>query len=112
MPVFNASEYLRESIDAVLSQTFTDFELVISDNASTDETESICREYAARDARIRYLRQQRNIGALRNFEFVLKEARAPHFMWVAADDLPSPNWIEHLLHNLRDGDFGVFGEYQ
>ena len=112
MPVFNGADYIRDSLDAVLGQTFTDFELVISDNASSDETESICRDYAARDPRNRYFRQERNIGALGNFEFVLNEARATYFMWVAADDLPSPNWIEHLFRNLGDSDFGVFGDYQ
>ena len=112
MPVFNGAAYLRESIESVLDQTFADFELLISDNASTDDTESICREYANRDSRIRYMRQPKNIGALANFELLLNEARGPYFMWVAADDLPAANWIEHLVRNLREGDLGVFGEYQ
>jgi glycosyltransferase involved in cell wall biosynthesis len=112
LPVFNGADYIREAIDAVLAQTYTDFELLISDNASTDDTAAICREYATRDGRIRFVRQERNLGALGNFEFVLEQARGTLFMWAAADDLISPNWIAHLVSNIRDSDFGVFGQYQ
>ena len=56
MPVYNADSFLAKSLDSILSQTFTDFELLISDNASTDRTEEICQEYASRDKRIRYFR--------------------------------------------------------
>jgi glycosyltransferase involved in cell wall biosynthesis len=62
LPVRNGEEYLEESIDSILAQTFTDFELIISDNASTDRTEAICRAYAAKDRRIRYYRNPVNIG--------------------------------------------------
>jgi len=86
MPVYNGSPFIREALDSLLNQTFTDFELIISDNASTDETESICREYAAKDPRIRYVRQPENRGALLNFRFVLDEAVGTYFMWAAADD--------------------------
>jgi glycosyltransferase involved in cell wall biosynthesis len=112
MPVFNGGEYLRDSLQAVLSQTFTDFELIVSDNASTDDTERIGREYGERDGRVRFIRHQRNIGAFGNFEFVLSEARGRYFMWAAADDLISPDWVAHLVRNFRETDFGVFGEYQ
>jgi glycosyltransferase involved in cell wall biosynthesis len=71
----------------LLGQSFTDFELIISDNASTDETEEICRRYAAKDRRIRYIRQPRNIGANPNHNFVLDEARGEYFKWAAHDDL-------------------------
>jgi cellulose synthase/poly-beta-1,6-N-acetylglucosamine synthase-like glycosyltransferase len=66
MPVYNGENYLAETVDSILAQTFADFELVISDNASTDATEAICRAYAARDRRIRYVRNPSNIGAARN----------------------------------------------
>ena len=97
MPVYNGSPFIREALDSLLNQTFTDFELIISDNASTDETESICREYAAKDPRIRYVRQPENRGALLNFQFVLDEAVGEYFMWAAADDMWSSEWIEELL---------------
>ena len=67
MPVYNGARTLRDAIDTILAQEFADFELVISDNASTDETEAICREYVAKDARVRYFRNPTNIGAIPNF---------------------------------------------
>jgi glycosyltransferase involved in cell wall biosynthesis len=67
MPVYNGEPYLTRALDALLAQSFTDFELIISDNASTDATETICREYAARDRRIRYYRCNENHGAAWNF---------------------------------------------
>ena len=87
LPVYNGQRYLAEALDALLGQSFTDFELIISDNASTDETEEICRRYAAKDPRIRYIRQPRNIGLNPNHNLVLREARGEYFKWAAHDDL-------------------------
>ncbi|MBO0827468.1 MAG: glycosyltransferase family 2 protein [Streptosporangiales bacterium] len=87
LPVHNGEEYLAESLDALLAQSFTDFELIISDNASTDGTPEICRHYAATDARVRYLRQPRNIGAAPNHNAVLHAARGELFKWASHDDL-------------------------
>ena len=87
---------MREALDALLAQTFTDFELIISDNASTDRTEEICREYAAKDRRIRYVRQETNRGATANFQYVLDEAVGEYFMWAAHDDWWDPNFIQEL----------------
>ena len=87
LPVYNGECYLAKSIDSLLGQSFTDFELIISDNASTDGTEEICRRYAAKDPRIRYVRQPRNIGAVPNHNFVLREARGEYFKWAAHDDV-------------------------
>jgi glycosyltransferase involved in cell wall biosynthesis len=101
MPVYNGEEYIHEALDSLLAQTFTDFELVISDNASIDNTEAICREYAARDPRIRYVRQTQNRGAMPNFQFVLAEARGECFMWAAADDRWDNSWIATLMPHLR-----------
>ena len=112
MPVYNGEKFIREALDSLLAQTFTDFELIISDNASTDGTEAICRKYVERDSRIRYVRQTINRGGTANFLFVLSKARGEYFMWAAADDQWSPNWIVHLLENFKITDFGVFGEYQ
>ena len=72
IPVYNGENYLAEALDSLLRQSFGDFELLISDNASTDRTQEICRAYAARDARIRYVRQDRNIGAGPNHNRVLE----------------------------------------
>lgn len=87
LPVHNGEKYLSESLDALLAQSFTDFELIISDNASTDGTREICRRYAARDPRVRYLRQPRNIGAAPNHDVVLRAARGELFKWASHDDL-------------------------
>ena len=97
MPVYNGELFIREALDSLLAQTFTDFELIISDNCSTDGTEAICREYADKDSRIRYVRQAENRGATANFKFVLDEAVGEYFMWAAADDVWDKSWIESLL---------------
>ena len=94
MPVYNGEKDLRRVLDSLCSQTFEDFDLTISDNASTDATAEICREYANEDDRIRYIRQAKNLGAAANFQYVLNEAHGPYFMWAAADDVRSPEFLE------------------
>jgi glycosyltransferase involved in cell wall biosynthesis len=109
LPVYNGEKYVREAIDSLLAQSLTDFELLISDNASTDDTRRICEAYARRDSRVRYLRQPENIGAGRNFEFVLDNARGKFFMWAAHDDAWAANWLEVLVSAIRVDDFCVRG---
>ena len=106
LPVFNGESTLREALDSLLAQTFGDFELIISDNGSTDRTPETCRSFAARDARVRYVRQPHNRGALWNFSFVLDQARGRYFMWAAADDLWAPAFIEENARVL-DAEPGV-----
>lgn len=93
MPVFNGEKYVEESIECVLSQSFGDYEFLISDNASTDRTEEICRDYAASDSRIQYFRNEKNIGAANNYNVLFERGRARYFRWMNADDL-----IEDILH--------------
>jgi len=102
MPAYNGEEYICEALDSLLSQTFTDFELIISDDDSTDDTELICRHYADSDSRIRYIRQDKNLGGVGNFKFVLKEARGEYFMFASNDDVWSINWLTNLLASLKD----------
>jgi len=97
LPTRNRCSLLCGALDSLLGQTYTNFELIISDNASTDETGNICQEYAARDSRIRYIRQKENIGAVANFKFVADAARGEYFMWATDDDLWEPNFINELL---------------
>jgi glycosyltransferase involved in cell wall biosynthesis len=103
LPVYNGQNYLREAIESVLAQTFTDFQLVISDNASTDATEAIGREYAARDHRVVYYRHPENIGCAPNFNFVFEQygRNAPYFKWQAHDDLIAPEFLERCVALLE-----------
>ena len=114
MPVFNGDKFIREALDSLLAQTFTDFELIISDNASTDRTEAICREYAARDPRVRYVPQSENRGATANFQFVLDEAVGEYFMWAATDDTRHQEFLRLALTVFEsDNDCGlVFCDYR
>jgi glycosyltransferase involved in cell wall biosynthesis len=97
MPVYNGEKYLRIAIDALLNQEFTDFELIISDNASTDATLEICREFAAKDSRIRYSRNAANIGATGNYKRVFELARGPLFTWAAHDDVHLPGFMRRCV---------------
>src|SRR6201990_1542873 len=87
LPVYNSEDYLAESLEALLGQSYEDYELIISDNASTDSTADICRSYEKRDSRIRYFRQPRNIGAAPNHNFVFEQSRSELFKWVSGDDV-------------------------
>ena len=100
MPVYNAEKFLRNRLDSLLSQTFTDFELIISDDASIDSTVKICKEYISKDKRIRYIRQEKNIGISSNFHFVLQESIGEYFFWAAQDDITLPGFIEKNLEAL------------
>jgi glycosyltransferase involved in cell wall biosynthesis len=91
--VFNGERFLAETLDSLLNQTFSDLEVVISDNASTDRTEEICRAYAARDPRVRYYRNSFNRGAAWNHNRVFELARGEFFKWSAADDLCAPEFL-------------------
>jgi glycosyltransferase involved in cell wall biosynthesis len=111
MPVYNGEKYIREALDTLLGQSFTDFELIISDNASVDSTESICREYAESDARISYVRQQSNIGAVANFLYVINQAVGTYFMWAACDDRWSSDWLEKMHEAIKEPGVGMaFGQ--
>jgi glycosyltransferase involved in cell wall biosynthesis len=103
LPVYNGGQFLQEAIESVLAQTFEDLELIVADNASTDDTEAICREFAARDPRVRYYRHDTNLGAVRNFAVVVEHARAPYFKWIAADDVVEPTFVERCVE-LLDAD--------
>jgi glycosyltransferase involved in cell wall biosynthesis len=93
IPVFNGAEYIAETLDSILCQDYTDFEVVISDNASTDATQEICESYARRDPRIRYSRLSENVGAARNYNRVFGLASGEFFKWAAHDDLLAPRFL-------------------
>ena len=94
IPVFNGEKSIRRSLDSVLSQTFLDFELIISDNASTDSTQLICQEYKRNDKRIRYIRNEKNMGGVANFKLLLDESKTEYFLWLSADDYWDSTFLE------------------
>lgn len=124
--VYNGQRYLRRALDSHLAQTFQDFELVITDNASTDDTELICKEYAESDGRIYYHRNPQNMGAMWNHNRCYELARGLYFKWSAHDDLMEPTFLErcvavldadprvvlcHTLSKVVDDDMRVLAEY-
>lgn len=100
LPVYNGEKYLASALDSLLGQTFTDFEIVISDNASSDRTPEICQEYASKDDRIRVVRQTENVGAVGNFNRVFELARGEYFKWAAYDDICAPDFIARCVEVL------------
>ncbi|MEA5514984.1 glycosyltransferase family 2 protein, partial [Nodularia sp. UHCC 0506] len=100
LPVYNGSKFIKASLDSLLAQTFADFELIISDNASTDNTEEICRDYAAQDNRIRYYRNQSNLGCSHNFNRVFDLSVGEYFKWAAYDDLHAPDFLSKCVDVL------------
>lgn len=108
LPTYNRANFLPRIFDILFSQTYSNFEIIISDNASEDDTEKICKEYATKNGRIRYIRQNKNLGQLENFRFVLNQAKGEYFMWVYDDDWWDPAYIEKLKSVLdTHADYGV-----
>jgi glycosyltransferase involved in cell wall biosynthesis len=102
LPVYNGERYLQAALDSILGQTFEDFELVIADNASTDATETICRTAAASDQRIRYHRNETNIGGHPNHNRVFDLSVGEYFRWAAYDDLLAPDFLKHCVAVLDE----------
>jgi glycosyltransferase involved in cell wall biosynthesis len=102
LPVYNGANFLAESIEALLGQTYEDYELIISDNASTDGTEAICRRYQQRDSRIRYVRQPRNIGLSPNHNLVVEMAHGELFKWASHDDLYARDLLKRCVEALDE----------
>ncbi len=100
LPVYNGADYVAEAIKSILGQTYQDFELLIQDNASTDATENICRAYAARDPRVSYVRNLRNVGAAANYNLVFERARGHYFKWAAHDDVCAPDFLVRCVGAL------------
>ncbi|MGA0072756.1 MAG: glycosyltransferase family 2 protein [Steroidobacteraceae bacterium] len=103
MPVYNGERFLARALDSVLAQTLTEWELVICDNASTDGTREICERYAAKDARIRYVRNAENLGAHPNYNLCFRHARGEYFKWVPHDDELHEDYLLRCVAAM-DGD--------
>ena len=102
MPVHNGERFVRQALESILTQDYRNFELIISDNASTDTTSEICQRYADQDARIRYVRNETNVGASPNHKRVFEMRRGDYFKWAAHDDECLPTFLSRCM--------SVFGE--
>lgn len=109
MPVYNGERFIGKALDSIIQQSYPYFQLLISDNCSTDRTAEICLEYAARDPRIKYIRQSTNLGAAANFRYVLDASVHDRFIWAAADDWWDSDRLERLVSALRPQDAVVLG---
>jgi glycosyltransferase involved in cell wall biosynthesis len=102
LPVYNGEKYLAQSIEALLGQSYEDFELIISDNTSTDGTAEICHHYQELDSRIRYFRQEHNIGGAPNHNFLVEQARGELFKWASHDDLYARDLLKRCVQALEE----------
>jgi len=100
LPVYNGEAFLGQALDSLLGQTYPDFELIISDNASTDHTQEICLDYASRETRIEYLRNSENLGAANNYNRLVHAASGEYFKWQAADDVCAPQFLQRCIEVL------------
>lgn len=108
LPVRNGENYLRDAIESILAQSFTDFRLIIADNASDDSTEAICRGYVARDPRVSYHRHESNIGAAPNFNWIFGLNTSEYFKWAAHDDILGPDFLKVCVERLdREPDLAL-----
>lgn len=106
LPVFNAERYLSQALDSILAQTYSDFDLIISDNASTDQTQEICYAYAAKEKRMRYFRNEKNLGASPNFNRVFELSSHEYFKWAPYDDMIEPEFLARCV-DVLDQNPGV-----
>lgn len=103
IPVYNGAEYLSGALESALGQTFSNFEIIIADNASTDDTELVCKRFVEIDSRIKYVRHSNNIGANANFSFVKDQADGEYFVWLAHDDRWMPEFLDRAV-KILDSD--------
>ena len=101
LPVYNGERYLATAIDVLLAQSFTDFELILTDNASTDSTPEICARYVAQDRRVSYFRNASNVGAAENHNIVFRKAQGTYFKWAGNDDGYAPTYLEECVATLE-----------
>jgi len=101
IPVYNGEKFIGAALESLLAQTFEDFEVVISDNASTDNTAQICKAYAEKDKRIIFHQHVQNLGAIKNFNLLVSLANGKYFKWAACDDICAPTFLETCIAALE-----------
>jgi len=102
LPIYNEEKFLRKRIENIQSQTLSDFDLIISNNNSTDATHEICKEFLENKNNIKYFLQEKNEGAIWNFQFVLEKANTPYFVWAGADDIWDKNFLQENVNFLEN----------
>jgi len=107
LAVYNGEKKIQSALDSLINQTYKNFILIISDNASTDKTEEICRAYAKKDPRIKYIRNKENMGMANNFQKLLSIAKTPYFMWASHDDIWEPTFATEILEVLKENKEAV-----
>lgn len=114
LPVYNGSKQIKNAIISLTSQSYKNFELIISDNNSTDDTEKICQEFVRIDSRVKYFRQVTNIGMLQNFNYLKKNAAGKYFMWAASDDKWHQNYLAEAVNILEENSecISVFSHFE
>lgn len=100
MPIYNEEEYLEDALQSLLAQDYENFEIIISDNASTDATPAICEKWQKKDSRIHYYRNESNIGGSKNFNRAFELTKGEYFMWAAGHDLWQPNFISACIETM------------
>jgi glycosyltransferase involved in cell wall biosynthesis len=110
LPVYNGERHIAETLESLLAQTYEDFDLIISDNASIDRTEEICREYTDSDSRVRYTRNSENLGAARNYRRVFELSSCEYFRWANCDDVFAPDSLARCIEVL-DQDISIVLTY-
>jgi glycosyltransferase involved in cell wall biosynthesis len=107
VPTFNRAKYLREALESLLAQSYRNLEIIVGDNDSKDDTAEVCREYAAKDPRVKVIRHPRNIGMVANHNCILEQARGKYFVWACDDDLWLPDFIKVMSQLLSEHDGAV-----
>lgn len=101
MPTFNGERFIKKSLSCLLSQSYANIELIISDNNSTDRTAVICQQYVKKDKRVKYYRQKQSLIPPKNFNFVLNKSSGDYFMWAADDDFWDEHYIEKIMNEYQ-----------
>jgi len=111
IPTYNRPEGLRNTLNRVTNQTYRNLDIIISDNCSFDRqaVAAVIEEFSKNDSRVRFVRQSENIGAIRNFKFLLDQATADYFVWAADDDELDPEYIEACMKALLNKAGAVIG---
>jgi glycosyltransferase involved in cell wall biosynthesis len=102
LPVYNGEQFISQTLDSLRTQDYANLELIISDNCSSDRTPAICEEYQAKEHRIRYYRNTRNLGAAKNFNRTVELSSGKYFMWAGDHDLWDPSYLSRCISVLEE----------